>query len=219
MLTITGVKWLADRVTLIFYTNNPLTIDEKNMRMPFSRRLLASPTLLNSFTRLKISETTKTSILPTYPVSGPLTLSYDLDNPEFYSSYMYQNSSFLLEITGALFVLILFVKYSVKALITVPESLNPGNIIPHILAFKVGAILLYPTYLEYVQFCSGFMYADFPWLNSVFGEAMANESDLSPMGYRVFYVNMNIASMYFLACIMILLLAGLTVAIGKKMQK
>ena len=64
-----------------------------------------------------------------------------------------------------MFVLILFIKYSVKALVTVPESLNPGNIIPHVLAFKVGALLLFPTYLEYVQYCLGFMTADFPWAN------------------------------------------------------
>ena len=64
-----------------------------------------------------------------------------------------------------LFVLTLFVKYLVKSLLTVPTSHNLGQIIPHILALKTGALILYPTYGEYVDFCSGFMTADLPWAN------------------------------------------------------
>ena len=121
----------------------------------------------------------------------------------------------MLEAFGAFFVLLMFIKYSVKALKTVPESLNPGNIIPHILAFKVGALLLFPTYLEYVQFCSGFMYADFPWLNSYFGDIFGSYTDATPLPFLVFYVNMNLGSMYMLASAVVIVFMALTLILGK----
>ena len=167
LLTVKSTQWSNDRSTLTFFTNNPLIIDESDLKMPFARRrrVLEGPAVLNSRTRMTMTENTKTAILPGYSESGDLALSYDLNGASFYSSYLKYHSNFLLEIIGTLFVLILFIKYSVKALVTVPESLNPGNIIPHVLAFKVGALLLFPTYLEYVQYCLGFMTADFPWAN------------------------------------------------------
>ena len=93
--------------------------------------------------------------------------------------------------------------------------MNPGNIIPHVLAFKVGALLLYPTFMEYIQFCSGFMYADFPFLNSVFGGSLGDPRDLTPAPYAFFYTNMNLGSMYFLAVIVILLMVVVTVLVGR----
>ena len=63
------------------------------------------------------------------------------------------------------------------------------------------------------------MYADIPWLNGFFGETFGNPDDASPLSFMVFYVNMNIASMYFMACLTILLLVVLTVVIGKKLDK
>lgn len=116
-------------------------------------------------------------------------------------------------------VVILYIKYSVKALKTVPESHNLGNIIGHILAFKVGALLLYPTFMEYIQFCSGFMLPDFPFVNHELGMALGDARDETPVAYTIFYVNMSLASMYFLACLVILALCGLTVLIGKKLNQ
>lgn len=60
---------------------------------------------------------------------------------------------------------VVLIKYSVKACYTVPNSLNLGHIIPHIFALKAGALILYPTYIEYINYCTGFMTADLPWLN------------------------------------------------------
>ena len=166
-----------------------------------------------------MTEATKNLILPNYPQSGRIALSYDLDSAEFYTTFIKYQGNFMLEAIGIIFVVILFIKYSVKALATVPESLNPGNIIPHILAFKVGALLLYPTYLEYVQFCTGFMSADFPWANQALGEVFANPDDTSPVSFLIFYVNMNVGAMYFVALLVIALLAGLSILLGKKLKK
>ena len=66
-------------------------------------------------------------------------------------------------------VVFLFIKYLIKAIYTVPKSTDMGQIIPHILAMKCGALILFPTYLEYYDYCSGFMIADIPWANKVIG--------------------------------------------------
>jgi hypothetical protein len=63
---------------------------------------------------------------------------------------------------GAVIEGILILKYLLKAIFTVPKSPNIGNIVPHICAFKVGALLLYPVYIEYIDYFSGFMFIDFP---------------------------------------------------------
>jgi hypothetical protein len=99
---------------------------------------------------------------------------------------------------GAVIVGILFLKYLLKAMVTVPVSPNIGNITPHIMAFKVGALLLYPTFIEYIDYCSGFMFADFFWLNRYFGSILADNRERQPASFSVFYTNMNIASMYLL---------------------
>jgi hypothetical protein len=104
-----------------------------------------------------------------------------LSSPEFYQSYIAVTTvDFPFFIIGAVITGILFFKYLLKALATVPKSPNIGNIIPHILAFKVGALLLYPTYIEYINYCTGFMYADFPWLNKFFGSNLSDGRDYSP---------------------------------------
>lgn len=90
---------------------------------------------------------------------------------------------------------------------------------PHIMAFKVGALLLFPTYIEYINYCSGFMYADFPWLNRFFGETLSDKRDISPAPYSLFFDNMNLASMYLLAFSILVLLVIIIVLIGKNLPK
>lgn len=165
-----------------------------------------------------MSSSFKTTILPDYSQAGDLHLSYDLDGPEMYASMVRYEGTHYPEIIGVLFVVIVFVKYSVKALVTVPESPNPGNIIPHLFAYKIGALLLYPTYIEYMQFCYGFMAADFPWANKPLGEALGNFRDISPQAYKVFYTNMNLGSMHFIASCIALFLFLLTFTIGKALK-
>ena len=45
------------------------------------------------------------------------------------------------------------------------------------------------------------MVADFPWTNSIFGSLLSLGSDQSAIPYRLFFVNMNIASTYLLGMI------------------
>ena len=126
-----------------------------------------------------------------------LPLAPPVNNLEFYASYVEYNRSFLMEIIGVIFVVIIFIKYSIKSPLTAPLSLNMGNIIPHMLTFKVGALLF--DFHGYIQFSSGFMAAYFPWLNFTFGNALSDSRDESPVPYSVFYINMNIAPIYSLA--------------------
>jgi hypothetical protein len=121
-------------------------------------------------------------------------------------------------IIGVIIICILFVKYLIKAVVTVPNSPNIGNIIPHILSLKVGALILYPTYLEYINFCYGFMFADFPWLNSYFGSNLGDPRDKLPEPYSFFYINMNFGSTYLLAFFVIILFIIVGLIIGKTMN-
>jgi hypothetical protein len=118
-------------------------------------------------------------------------------------------------IFGAFISAVLFAKYLLKALITAPKSANIGNIIPHIFAFKVGALFLHPTYMEYINFCSGFMFVDFPWLNKFFGTYLSDPRDKSPNIYSFFYTNMNIASTYLLALFVIIFFTVIGLIISK----
>ena len=70
---------------------------------------------------------------------------------------------------------------------------------PHILSMKVGALILFPAYIEYINYASGFMTADFPWANDFFSSFLSNPSDFTSLPFSVFYANMNLASQYLLA--------------------
>lgn len=89
---------------------------------------------------------------------------------------------------------------------------------PHILCFKVGALLLFPTYFEYINYCSGFMYADFPWLNRYFGSLLSDERDAAPLAFKFFFTNMNLGSMYLLAVSVLILLTIITFIVGKSLS-
>ena len=68
---------------------------------------------------------------------------------------------------------------------------------------KCAALILYPTYSEFINFCYGFMSADFPWLNAYIAQYLVDISDDTPNPYLLFYLNMNIASTYLIALIVI----------------
>ena len=61
--------------------------------------------------------------------------------------------------------------------------------------------MLYPSYAELYSYCSGFMAADLPWLNSFFAELFSDPRDSSPEPYRFFYTSLSMASTYLLALI------------------
>lgn len=97
--------------------------------------------------------------------------------------------------------------------------MNLGHIIPHIFALKAGAMILYPTYREYINYCTGFMTADLPWINDILGEIFGNDADYTPSPFKVFYMNMNMGSTYFLAFITILIVSLILLAIAKLAKK
>lgn len=220
-LVIKDVQWATDNnYTLIFFTDNPIDLRSKTKKMPFARLLSQSIDLANSKTGIELSDQAIQQLLPGYQHSGSLVLDYKLDNPEFYASFTKEyTSNFPFYAIGAAITAILFLKFLLKSLATVPKSPNMGNIIPHILAFKVGALLLFPTYFEYISYCSGFMYADFPWLNRFFGSQLADSRDTSPAAYSLFYDNRNLASMYLLALSIFILLVIVAVLVGKSLPK
>lgn len=66
---------------------------------------------------------------------------------------------------GYVIVAVLALKYLVKATCTVPGSPEMGDILPQVMSLKAPAFFIYPSYMEFVYYCSGFMVADLPWLN------------------------------------------------------
>ena len=165
-----------------------------------------------------MDESTLSSVLPNYAHSGSLQLSYSLDKPEFVATVVKGVNTYVYHLFGIIIICILFIGYLIKATCTVPRSQDLGQVTPHILAMKCGALILFPTYVEYFDYCSGFMNADFPWANTAIGEALGNESDNQPFAYAVFFGNMNFASMYLIAFSVILLLALLTFIIFKRLN-
>jgi hypothetical protein len=69
------------------------------------------------------------------------------------------------------------------------------------------------AYMEYIDYCYGFLSADLPWLNT-FTSFMSSNSDLSPNSYLLFYSNMTLASTYLSALGLILLITIILLIIG-----
>ena len=112
---------------------------------------------------------------------------------------------------------IIFVCYSFKTC-AVQNSLDYGQVIPHILSMKVGALILFPTYIEYIDYSSGFMSADLPYLNDYFGSVLSDSSETIPLPYSVFYTNLNLASQYLLPLCVCVLLIIITLLVGKSCE-
>lgn len=69
------------------------------------------------------------------------------------------------------------------------------------------------AYMEYMDYCYGFLTADLPWLNTLTSYLSSN-SDLSPNSYLLFYSNMTIPSTFLSALIIISLIALVLLLIG-----
>ena len=125
-----------------------------------------------------------------------------------YNTYYY--------VVGISVTCLLLLNFLMKAMCTVVHSNNHGNIFGHIFALKAISISLYPTFGEYINFCYGFMTADFPWLNSWFGYELSDGSDYTPPGFLLFYQNMSIFSTYLLPLIIYLFLLSAIYLLFKK---
>lgn len=148
------------------------------------------------------------AILPSASSSGNLQLSYNINQPEFVASTM-KLYSFYYHIFAIVLTVFTFLFYLLKAVVFDPRGLDKGQLIPHILFLKTPVLLVYPSYAELTNFCSGFMVADFPWLNGYFGENLAEPTDKTPLPYLLFYTSLSIGSTYLLAIFAIVFIAAL----------
>ena len=89
--------------------------------------------------------------------------------------------------------------YFVKVCCTVPHTDDAGQILPHVLLLKVPAMVIYPTFGDYINYCYGFTLLDFPWVNEVLSKILSNQGDTAPAGYLMFYLNLSLASTYLVA--------------------
>jgi hypothetical protein len=81
-----------------------------------------------------------------------------------------------------------------------------GQIVPHVLAMKMPALLMYPMYVEYVEYGYGWMSADFPWANAFFASVVSDAGDNIPEVYGVMYQSLSMGSMYMVGLILWVLL-------------
>jgi hypothetical protein len=63
---------------------------------------------------------------------------------------------------------------------------------------KVPAMVIYPSFGAFIDFCYGFSMIDLPFLNTFFSLALTNPSDKSPQSLKMFYNNLSVASTYLL---------------------
>ena len=119
---------------------------------------------------------------------------------------------------GIIITLLLLINYLTKSICSNPKSTDYGQIIPHVFALKTGILILFPVYIEYYDYCSGFMVADFPWANIDVGSAISNEADSQPFPYATVYSNMNFASMYLIAFSVIVFLALILFVLFKRIN-
>jgi len=127
---------------------------------------------------------------------------YNLQSPEFYKSII-KNKSYIYHYFGFGVSVLLVLIYYLKSLIIVPESNDKGEIIPHILCVKIIGLMIYPLYGEQIDYCFGFMMLDFPWQNEFFSYYITASTDIIPPAYSMYYTNLNLASTYLLALMVV----------------
>ena len=145
-----------------------------------------------------MKQATVNNILPNIYLDDNLAMAYPLPSPEFIISY-YQsnNSSHPYQFIGLTISLLFFINYLVKSLLTVPHSVEMADIMPHVLAMKAAGFLIFPTYVEFVYYCFGFMVFELPWGNSFFSKVMGvRKGEIVPSAYGLFYESLQIGAVY-----------------------
>jgi len=186
---------------LVFFTDNPLGSmnDVNSMPLLSSRRLLTELSLNTKMkTKIEMTEVGVNSLFPSVHHKGTFYMKYKLSEPEFYRSVV-NNKTYYYEYFGLVISIFLVILYFCKSMIIVPDSADKGEIIPHILCFKMMAFIVYPLYGEYLNYCKGFVLLDFPWFDDLLSELFTIESDVSPEQYKIFYNNLNLPSTYLFA--------------------
>jgi hypothetical protein len=134
--------------------------------------------------------------------------------PTFYMSYLQNSSEYYYSIIGMVIIATIFLNFFVRATCTASSSRNLGEIMPHILALKTCALMIFPIYPQ--------MAADLPWFSQYFTSVLAYAGDLEPAGFQLYFTNMNFASLYllsFVLCLLLLLLGYLSISRSNRRQE
>jgi hypothetical protein len=137
-------------------------------------------------------------------------------------SYLQNSSEYYYSIIGMVIIATIFLNFFVRATCTASSSRNLGEIMPHILALKTCALMIFPIYPQIASFCYGIMAADLPWFSQYFTSVLAYAGDLEPAGFQLYFTNMNFASLYllsFVLCLLLLLLGYLSISRSNRRQE
>jgi len=88
-LTIISVEWGSNGRQLIFYTNNPLTVNILSLPVVSGRLMIGQSISPDYSSSISLAQGSLAQILPNYLYNSDLLMTYSLSDPEFYSSYIY----------------------------------------------------------------------------------------------------------------------------------
>ena len=151
------------------------------------------------------------SILTSVGTGSSLQMSTSINSPEFIGSTLGLRSYFY-HFFGWGVVVFLLVFYFLKTVVLDSEGKDKSQLTPHLLLLKTPALAVFPAYAELLDFCRGFMVADLPFLDDVFGSNLADSLDTSPDPFRIFYASLSVSATFLSALIVIvalLLVAGI----------
>jgi hypothetical protein len=157
-------------------------------------------------------------LMPDQVIPNDFTQQSPLMEPSFYLSYLQTSGEFYLSIIGFVIVGALFINFFMRTTCTASHSRNIGEIVPHILALKTCALMVFPIYPQIASFCYGLMAADLPWFGQYFS-SLSYSGDVFPAGFQLYYTNMNFASLYlapFVLYLLLLFLGYLTLSQPRK---
>ena len=216
-LTISHVEWGGNQKSIVFYTDNPLKLDRKSIEMPMTRLLVATEQFSFSYqTHFTMTKEALSLLMPSVIFANGFTQSKPLMEPSFYTSFVDQGEDYHFTVIGYIIVALLAANLFLKATCTAVSAENLGDYIPHILAIKTCALMVYPVYVQVANFCYGLMAADIPWLTELYANSLSDNTDVSPYGFQLYFSNMNFASMQLTALALCLLLLGLGYYLEKK---
>ena len=128
---------------------------------------------LNVQSSLSLPKSVINNVLPSVLISQDLSMSYSLNESEFYITYVNSQYSYYFYIFGLLVVIFCLIYGFCRATCLGLYSRNI-EIFGHALALKTMSLVVFPSYAEYVNFCLGFMAVDLPWLNNMLPGVFAN---------------------------------------------
>jgi hypothetical protein len=103
--------------TLKFYTNNPLSLTTLQMPLMSGGRLLVGQSIDPSVaSSVVIPSSTMSQILPAIMMNGDLSLTYSLNDPEFYNSYIESAMNLKLYVFGLVVCILYFVYLFIRAI-------------------------------------------------------------------------------------------------------